>query len=462
MRVLLLNLPRVGGYPVVREERYEHRDMGAVYPPLSLLHTATALARSGHTPFLLDANGFDLDLRNTAIRAMEFKPDLIISRLGFDTLAPDLAALRTLGHRLGKPIAVRNRIAADFSPVRAEILSTPGVSHFLMAPPELSAPLLADAISHGNAPPAEFHGSAPPEILATLEPDYRLLPGLDPYHTGSVPGRFAIMATSFGCPFKCSFCAYGGSKVIFREPGAVVDEMERLSRDFGVETILFFDDLVLLSPGRMEEICRGILKRGIKVKWIACTRANLVEPAIVGLMKQAGLVEMAVGIESGSEEVLSATGKGITIPDIRAAFATLKAEGVMAYGMVVLGLPGETRETVSQTLALVREIDPFYVQFCFATPFPNTPMFEWYESRGFILTRDWSRYWPLSDSPVVRTEALGPEDLVELRKKAYLGFTLRPSYLLSKIRLLDPLWTLRAGGRLAGRILRAATGRSYR
>ncbi|PKK90506.1 MAG: hypothetical protein CVV64_09075 [Candidatus Wallbacteria bacterium HGW-Wallbacteria-1] len=459
MKVLLLNLPRVHGYPVVREERYEHRDIGAVYPPLSLLHTATSLLEKGHDVRLLDSNGFDLSLRNTAILISEFNPDIIFARLGFDTLQEDLKALEKLRSRLNIPIVVRNRIASGHEPTRSIILDSPGVDAFLNSPPEGALAQFLDL--HGSRP---VRGTIYPDagecsqFQPPLFPAYHLLPSLEPYHTGVSCGTFAMISTSTGCPFKCTFCAYNGTSVTFKEPGQVVDEMEYLVNERGVSTILFFDDLVLLREGRMEAICNEIIGRGIKVKWIACTRANLVRDESIALMKRAGLVEMAIGIESGDPGILESIGKGITVDHVRDACRIIKSHGVLCYGMVILGLPGETRESFEKTMSLVLECDPFYVQFCFSIPFPNTSIYSWYRERNYLFAEKCSDYWPLSDTPMVRTEALGREDLKSMRREAYRRFVMRPSYLFRKIRLDDPMWTFRAGFRLAERIFRMISG----
>src|SRR6266704_3276030 len=94
MKLLLVNPPRVAGYPVVREERFEHKDIGSVYPPLSLLYCAAVAERAGHEARLLDLNGFDRPLTDASAMMDEFKPQACLIRLGFDTQERDLEVLR--------------------------------------------------------------------------------------------------------------------------------------------------------------------------------------------------------------------------------------------------------------------------------------------------------------------------------------------------------------------------------
>ena len=87
--------------------------------------------------------------------------------------------------------------------------------------------------------------------------------------------------------------------------------------------------------------------------------------------------EIAVGIESGSTEVLKRTGKGVSLNDVRRAAAVCQRIGIKLYAMFVLGLPGETEATIKKSVALAKQIKPFYTQFCFATPFPNTRIYQY-------------------------------------------------------------------------------------
>ena len=109
MKVVLINPPRVGGYPVVREERFEHKDIGSVYPPLSLLFTASVLEKAGYEVELIDANGFDLSLNDVARTIKKKRPKVVIIRTGFDTQLEDLKVLKA-AKKLGAVTILRNHI----------------------------------------------------------------------------------------------------------------------------------------------------------------------------------------------------------------------------------------------------------------------------------------------------------------------------------------------------------------
>ena len=116
-----------------------------------------------------------------------------------------------------------------------------------------------------------------------------------------------------------------------------------------------------------------------------------------------------------------------TKEEIRNASKLCKETEILFYGLVILGLPGETEATVNDTIEFIKEIDPFYTQFCFAVPFPNTEIYKYFKEKNLLLTEDWDLYCPLNLDPVIRTEQLSKEDLIRLRKKAYKKILFRPS-----------------------------------
>ena len=121
--------------------------------------------------------------------------------------------------------------------------------------------------------------------------------------------------------------------------------------------------------------------------------------------------------------------------------------------MFIIGLPGETEETVKESINFAKNLKPFYTQFCFATPFPNTRIYQYYKKNRLLLTEDWRQYFPLSDEPVIRTKALSKKDLIRLRNKAYRQTLLNPKYLLSQISLTDWRWNWRGLQELGKRIM---------
>jgi radical SAM superfamily enzyme YgiQ (UPF0313 family) len=160
-----------------------------------------------------------------------------------------------------------------------------------------------------------------------------------------------IMATR-GCPFKCVFCSEPLTNpfVRFRSPKNIVDEMEREFKGLGISHFFFLDSNLTLSKPQIEGVCREILRRNLPITFEGWTRANLVSRELLSLMKQAGLIRMSYGIESGSPEILRIIRKEVAHEDMLNAFRITAELGIEPACSVMLGLPGETRASVEPTL----------------------------------------------------------------------------------------------------------------
>ncbi len=473
MKILILNPPRVDGYPVVREERYEHKDLGSVYPPLNLLYTAGVLKKNDFDVSFIDANGFDISFEKLKEKLKEIKPDIVISRCGFDTQNEDLKVMKYIKEQFKACIILRNKIISDVDWLKKEFLLK---NNFIDILVDYEMDLvIGDLIKHilkngygSFSGLLEVRGisflrdkviTTPPVDVKQMDidnwpyPAYNLLPSLKPYHTGVLNSPFALVVTSRGCPFNCSFCAYALMGYRIRKPEKVLEELKWLKKEFNLKSFLFFDDLLGLKKDVFIKLLNLMIKEKLNLKWVGCTRANLLDDEMLKLMKKSGCKEMAIGIESGSEEVLNRTGKGISLKDIKRAAKLLHKHHILFYGLAIIGLPGESRKTIDKTIKFIKEIDPFYTQFCFATPFPNTAIYKYYKERNLLLTEDWRMYSPLSPEPVIRTEELSLDDLKKLKNYIYKKLILRPGYLLKKVRLFDWKWNIQGFFKILGRII---------
>lgn len=468
MKILLVNPPRVDGYPVVREERFEHKDIGSVYPPLSLLHTAALLEKEGHQVKLIDANGFDLKLADIQKELERFKPEVVIIRTGFDTQKEDLKVLRIAKEISNPTTIIRNHIISRIPSLRKKLLQENDfLDIFLNQEPEsVVVPLMKTLERKRNLKDVpgisfkrgrEIIDNKDAKLITELDslplPAYHLLPNLDVYYSGTFGPPFVTVLGSRGCPFNCAFCAYSKASYRTRSAESIADEIEWLVRDYKIHDFCFLDDVVTLDPERMIEISKAIIKKKLNLRWSVGIRATSVSFRMLKYMKEAGCDEIAVGVESGSEKILKWVDKRATLGDIKKAAEACHQLKIKFYAMFIIGLPGETKETVRKSIQFAKELRPFYTQFCFATPFPNTRIYQYYKRNKFLLTEDWHQYFPLNDKPVVRTKALSEKDLINLRNKAYKEVLLDPKYLLSQVSLTDWRWNWRGLKELGKRML---------
>jgi len=221
---------------------------------------------------------------------------------------------------------------------------------------------------------------------------------LSKYHTPRLSSRknpVGAMETSRGCPFGCCFC----NKTVFakffraKSPQRVVDEMEHILK-IGFKEIHIWEDGFSTDLERAKEICRLIIGRGLKFPWNVYNgmRVDRLDEELLVLMKQAGCYQVSIGIESGNPQVLAGLGKNITMDQVRRAAKMVKQSGMECLGFFLLGLPGDTEETMLETINFAKELDLDLAKVGILMPLPGTPIFEEWDKLGLIKSRDWSRY----------------------------------------------------------------------
>jgi anaerobic magnesium-protoporphyrin IX monomethyl ester cyclase len=250
----------------------------------------------------------------------------------------------------------------------------------------------------------------PPSIdVNTLPTPARHLLPLSKYKALGSP---ITMTTSRGCPFQCIFCVgrkMVGSKVRYRSAKSVVDEFQYLST-LGFRQINIVDDLFTFSKAHCISICDEIIARGIKAKWTSFARAGTVSLEVLKKMKQAGCYAVSFGFESSDPEILKTARKGITVEQIVDAVKMCLEAELIPHGSFVLGLPGETRQTMQRTIEFGDYLDEMgaMVGCHLLAPFPGTRVREQSKEYGIeILTNDWSLY--TANRAVVETASVTKE-----------------------------------------------------
>jgi radical SAM superfamily enzyme YgiQ (UPF0313 family) len=238
-------------------------------------------------------------------------------------------------------------------------------------------------------------------------PARRLLP-ISRYRAFGYP---VSMITGRGCPHGCIFCLgrkMVGAKVRRRNPQLVLDEIEQIL-GLGFERINIADDLFASDTKRVKEICDGIKERNLKFAWSAFARVDTVNQEMFDAMAATGCDSVSFGVESGSPEMLKRVRKGITLQQVTEAVGMCKQSGMLAHASFMVGLPGESKETLRQTGAFAGSLKILF-GYHYLAPFPGTTLCEKVEKYDLeILTRDWSKYD--ANDAIVRTSGLTPKDI---------------------------------------------------
>ena len=272
-----------------------------------------------------------------------------------------------------------------------------------------------------------------------------------------------MLYSARGCPNDCAFCStaavWGGHRCVMRSASGVLDEMEEVVDRFSVYGFEFADELTTLRKDRLAEFCNGIHERRLeRVRWVCSSTVKHMDLNTAKMMKDAGCSMVMMGVESGSPEILKTLNKRIAIDEIINAFDVTRQAGLRRCACFMIGSPGETSETVQQSIDLARRIQPERISLNIVTPYPGTAFYEQYVDKTVPL--DWDNAFSSDpDKPEEATifyniSGLPDEELQRLWTRFRRSVELAPENLLNirmninrltNARSLQHLWHNIAG-----------------
>jgi anaerobic magnesium-protoporphyrin IX monomethyl ester cyclase len=412
MRVLLVNPPT----PLAERPN----------PPLGLAFVAAALEEAGVTCRILDLVTHPLDHARLVALLEEFKPDIAGATAVTMNYKAAREVIQEIKHIAPEVVTVMGGPHVTFS-TSETLTSTPELDLIVMGEGDVTVVDLVRELESGRRDWNEVRGvafrGADGEMVVTpaqdvvdvntlSQPARHLLP-LGRYRALRMP---ISITTARGCPFPCIFCSardMAGAKIRNRTADIVVDELEDLA-GLGFHQINFADDLFTGRKKHCMAVCDEILARGLKITWSCYSRVDTISPEMLAKMRQAGCTTMAFGIESANAEILKAVRKGITIAKTLEAIEMCVEAGIDPHCSFIFGLPGETKETMAETLEFCQKISAMGASYGIhlLAPFPGTAVREMQESFDLeILTDDWSEYH--ANRAIVRTAGVTADELNE-------------------------------------------------
>ncbi|MCD6590357.1 MAG: radical SAM protein [Candidatus Aenigmarchaeota archaeon] len=453
MRILMLNPPYLPRYS--RQSRSPCVTKGGTfYYPYFLAYATGNLEKQGFTDVkLVDAVANEWSHEETLKFIETFRPDLVI----MDTSTPSIY----------NDVSFANKIKQSLPPVHISLVGT----HPSRLPDEtmkLSKSIdsicrgeydntvvdLADKLERGKKlktvkgltyreknkvihnPNREFIKNL--DELPFVSEVYKRHfgeKGIKKYFYASLLWPQVTILTARGCPFSCSFCQipFKGS-YRYRSPENVVEEFEYIQNELPyVREIMIEDDTFPVIRERTRRICRLLIKKKIKLKWSCNARVDT-DFETLKLMKKAGCRLLCVGFETPKQEALDNVHKKTTKQlQIDFMMATKKI-GLLVNGCFILGLPGDTKETIGETIEFAKELNPDTAQFYPLMVYPGTEAYEWAKRNGYLMTEDYSK-WLTKDglhTTTVSRPDLSAEELVKACDRARKEFYMRPRYIAGK------------------------------
>ncbi len=408
----------------------------STFPPLNLCLIAAIAQKAGWTVQLIDAHIEGLDDQAVLERVRAFAPDLI-GLTAATPFYPNAVRLARLFKRdLGRPVIMGGPHVTYYP----EAALDDGFDYVAVGECDLIFSDFLRSIEQGDLSPVlsgimtrrngaiVYAGPAP--VLQDLDtgaaPARELLKN-EMYVLGTPRGekRYTSVQMARGCPFACVFCAndlYG--KAVRRRsiPHVMVELCEVVRRD-GVEHIYFVDDVLTLDRGYILALCDAILEEKLGITFEGSTRANLWDEELARRLQEAGLVRISFGLETADEAVRKIIKKGIPLESYQTANRINNRLGIETTNSVIIGLPGDTRETIERTVRyLCRQRDIQHVTLNVAIPYPGTEMLRMAErgEHGLrIVEKDFSKFQRYG-SAVMSVGDLEVADLMRLQQQALI------------------------------------------
>jgi radical SAM superfamily enzyme YgiQ (UPF0313 family) len=266
---------------------------------------------------------------------------------------------------------------------------------------------------------------------------YEKLP-LDKYRMPLMKGPFTFLVTSRGCTAGCKYCIKHVSyqwSVRLHSPERIMRELWHLNT-LGIHNIHMYADLFTVNRDQVVELCRRIVAEGLKIRWTCNSRVDYVDEEMLQLMGKAGCWMISWGIESGNEMILKRAAKGADPKKARQALTWARKAGIKNWGYFIIGLPGETEETIRQTIDFAKGLPLELALFHIAAPYPGTPFFFDVINNGWFKPGTRWEEVDMDKGTVLQYENLSAEQLMYWQKRAFREWALRPGPMLTYLKML--------------------------
>jgi len=416
-----------------------------IWPPLELMSIAGYLKKfSDIKTIIFDAGGLKKNLDDVKAMIEKERPDMVVFSTSTTAIYSDILVAETT-----------KKVSGD--------IITVAVGTHVMALPEETLKLNKnlDIVVYGDdeeiivknlayckkdfsqvlgicyrSTDGTIRRTAPNEVTPNLDdlgmPAHDQIPK-DIYHDFMTQkGPLALVMAQRGCINRCMFCI---CPVLYkyreRSVGHVIKELKWI-KSLGYREFKFINAGITYNMDWTNALMDEMIKNNFGLSWWTNVRADRLNDEILIKMKRAGCHTLAIGLESADPTILQNIGKNITPGKVKAAIAMAKKIGLKTAIYCIMGLPGENRETIQKTIDFVKNSGADFTTMGVAQPLPGTGFFKYLDEKGWISTKDWSKYDPVQ-LPVYQYPHLSAQEILEGARRGYRQFYLRPGYLLKRI-----------------------------
>jgi len=414
-------------------------------PPIGLAILSALLEQRGIKADIIDAQALQLTPQETVAYAVVNGTYDII---GLTATTPEIVSATNTAHLFRKAFPNARIVFGGVHPTifHRELVEA-GIAD-LVVRGEGEEPIVALALSENlrQIPSLTWKNDAGDVIVNPLTeklvnldslplPAYHKLP-MERYSSALGAARrspsIGIM-TSRGCPGTCTFCYSGmfGKSIRYVSADLIYEHVMFLMKSYGIQEISFYDDTFTSDRNRVIALCKRFIKEHLDLSWSCFARVDTVDQELLTLMRQAGCHQIMYGFESSDDAVLKTVNKRVTTSNYHEIARMTRAAGIDIRGAFMLGSPGETEQSLINTIRLSISLNIQFAIFNITTPYPGTALYAWAEKNACIIHRNWEDY-DLAH-PVMELPTLSAGTVHKYYRSAYRSFYLRPTYIFSRL-----------------------------
>ena len=453
MKALLFNPP--GSLFQRGEERCQADIEGSatvtLRPPNDLGYMASILRVIGVEPAIRDYPARGEDFRKLVADTIDFRPDLVVMSSTVGTVREDMEAFKIIKKIRSSIICIaKGAPFVVYPPDTFKSDKYEAMDFALCGETEFVIGELVSAIKQGGPldglkgiiwrKDEKFFHSPPAPFIENL--DSLPFPARDlmDNHLYTLPGgeSLATIQVSRGCPARCIYCLtpmISGKRLRQRSVKNVIAEIKECVEKYGISNFFFRADTFTLNKSFVIDLCRAILQSGLSIRWVANSRPDTLDEEKLFWMKKAGCWLIALGIESGSEETLEKSRKGISRDDSIRAVRLIRKTGIKVYGFFMIGFPWENERHIKETMKLAKALKCDFPEVHIAVPYPGTELYKMAVALNLLSEPEVGyNYFSM---PLIGTQYLSREDLQIFRKKFLRSLYFNPIY------IVKTLWGIR-------------------
>lgn len=443
MRIALVEPPPQGIYGNLRSKgSFGNFKADITWPPIDLIILAGFIRNQGHDCFIIDAGGERLSLEEIQNRLKKENYDLCLFNTSTTTIFLD-AEIAFISKQIN-PKALVGALGVHPMTEPEETLLMENCIDFVIYS-EIEPPLLeimngvaldtvkGVALRRGG----QILRNPPASPLKNLDdmgiPAHDLIP-IGIYKDPQVQRTpYSVTMATRGCVAACTYCSaplYNFYRK--RSIPNVIKELKWITQELGVKEIKFYDDGLAYDRKWLVQLCNAIIDEKIDITWNTNERAEFIDLELAQLMKRAGCYSINIGVESGNPDILKNADKRTTHEKILEGAKAIKGAGIKLMTYFIVGLPGETKETIEETYQLAVKLDGDFATFNVATPHPGTPFMTYLENNNYLIHRDYTIY-DQNNLPCFQYPNLSAQEMLDAATRLTRRFYTRPSMILKKI-----------------------------